>query len=345
MKKLLKCFLIAGIQVSERENTHFVVRHNDAHHLVPVYCCLRLWYYFSKGKYGFRCNKDRAEKELSRITKINPDLSEDDVKNMKMELINLLDGETFKIVPQHQRKNVDDEVHAPPHVPTKQPITVHELQFGNNDLIKNATVISSVEYEKSAEGTSANHNSDDITTVISSVEYGETIDDISEITGMSTGMSSINNDRAKTKAPFEPMKVLPENTSASVAADSTTSHTTTQQTSTTQNQPVSGSNEGIRTSANESNQRVKPCFDCNRKRPQDCFTSSQWRKTNGSGKCIDCVSKCLQWQTSNITTATLQLKLCCGCRQKKKHADFSQSQWRRNVGTGRCRACVEKGLL
>ena len=91
---------------------------------------------------------------------------------------------------------------------------------------------------------------------------------------------------------------------------------------------------------------TKKCFECGNEKPQGRFTASQWKKTKGSGKCINCVSKCPQWQSSGIVSKSLQLsKLCQACMQKKKHPEFTQNQWKRPVGTGRCRVCVKKGLL
>lgn len=88
---------------------------------------------------------------------------------------------------------------------------------------------------------------------------------------------------------------------------------------------------------------TKPCFECNQEKAQADFTASQWKKRRGTGKCIACVSKTIQWQTGSVGTS-LQLKPCGECGIDKPHAMFSPNQWRRTVGTGRCKECVSKSL-
>lgn len=260
--------------------------------------------------------------ELIRIKNINSELSEDDIQNMKMELINLLNGKTFKTVQWEKRQDVVDDVQPQTINAQKQP------QSSNNISIKSVGFSGARQDGETTGLTCANYDSDDI----------------SEI----TGLSSIDHDLAKkTHAPFEPMRVLPEETSASATDQSAKSPTITPQEcqSTTTPRHLPSRHKQSSQSFDEAmptNLPVKQCRVCNGEKPQHCFTSSQWRKTVGTGQCIDCVSKCPQWQTSSVT---LQVKLCGTCQQNKKYAEFSQSQWRRNVGTGRCRACVEKGLL
>jgi hypothetical protein len=78
---------------------------------ITVHCSLRLWYYYSKGIHGFRQDKSKALKALSRIKEIAPDMSQHDIKLEKMKLINLLNGEvTFKITEENSG-DVDDLTH------------------------------------------------------------------------------------------------------------------------------------------------------------------------------------------------------------------------------------------
>lgn len=88
---------------------------------------------------------------------------------------------------------------------------------------------------------------------------------------------------------------------------------------------------------------VKLCFDCKQSKPQTDFTASQWKKRVGTGKCITCVSKSVQWQTGSVGSS-LQMKACGECNVSKPHTDFSPNQWRKTTGTGRCKECVVKSL-
>ena len=136
-------------------------------------------------------------------------------------------------------------------------------------------------------------------------------DDISEI----TGASNVGKARQSTIKPMEGIPEHSKNGDCDEGTESTFCSNTTHLPS-------------------------KNCSSCGNEKNQEYFSPSQWKKTRGTGRCIGCVSGCPQWQTSNMTSATLQPKLCCACKGQKKHADFSTSQWKRPVGTGRCRDCV-----
>ena len=89
----------------------------------------------------------------------------------------------------------------------------------------------------------------------------------------------------------------------------------------------------------ENGTNVKACLECSHSKPQAGFTASQWKKRVGTGRCVACVSKTVQWNSSNIV-ADLTKKVCHDCKIGKSHAEFSPNQWRRVLGTGRCRVCV-----
>jgi len=149
---------------------------------------------------------------------------------------------------------------------------------------------------------------DDGDTVVTALNHGR--DDISEITETSNAVK----ERHST---LKPMEGIPENsTSKDFDEGANTIHAST--------------------TALPS----KKCSDCSIEKTQEHFSPSQWKKTRGTGRCISCVSGCPQWKTSNITSLQLQLKICCECKGEKKHTDFSSSQWKRPVGTGRCKDCV-----
>ena len=149
---------------------------------------------------------------------------------------------------------------------------------------------------------------DDGDTVVTALNHGQ--DDISEITAASNAVK----ERLST---LKPMEGIPENLTSEDC------------------------NEGANTiHASTTALPSKKCSDCGNEKTQEHFSPSRWKKTRGTGRCISCVSGCPQWQTSNITSLQLQLKICCECRGEKKHYDFSSSQWKRPVGTGRCRDCV-----
>lgn len=86
--------------------------------------------------------------------------------------------------------------------------------------------------------------------------------------------------------------------------------------------------------------RTKPCLDCGQQRLQSEFTASQWKKKVGSGRCVNCVSKTVQWQTGGLTAGSLQKKRCSSCGQDKSFDQYSSNQWRQRIGTGRCFECV-----
>lgn len=90
-------------------------------------------------------------------------------------------------------------------------------------------------------------------------------------------------------------------------------------------------------------QNVKTCFECKQPKPLTEYTASQWKKRVGTGKCITCVSKCPQWQTSSIGSS-LQTKACSECNVSKPHTEWSPNQWRKTTGAGRCKMCVDKSL-
>ena len=105
------------------------------------------------------------------------------------------------------------------------------------------------------------------------------------------------------------------------------------------------SNDSIK--ANEehipSQGNVKQCYGCKQSKQQMEFTASQWKKRKGTGRCIECVSKTAQWQSTPVQSS-LQTKICCECKEKKPHFEFSPNQWRMAAGTGRCKPCVQQKL-
>jgi hypothetical protein len=149
-------------------------------------------------------------------------------------------------------------------------------------------------------------------------------DDISVITEPS--VSQENHPKAKTM--IEPMAAIPEKP---------------EKPDTNATEPAQPQSEAI-PGFDLKQHHVKKCFECSIQKSKDEFTPSQWKRTKGSGRCVACVSKCAQWQLSNISSANLQTKVCFDCQQHKKYPEFTHNQWRRRVGTGRCRECVEKGV-
>jgi hypothetical protein len=165
---------------------------------------------------------------------------------------------------------------------------------------------------------------------VSALCHSDHQNDISDI----TEMSSPHDDQVVKKTDVEPMPVLPKISEDGQDPDSSTVAAN----STIENEHSASHNPNL-------NLPLKQCFECQRSKDQNCFTASQWKKTKGTGRCIGCVSLCAQWLSSGISPSTLQAKLCCSCQQQKKHAEFTPNQWRRPVGTGRCRDCVARGPL
>jgi hypothetical protein len=73
---------------------------------------------------------------------------------------------------------------------------------------------------------------------------------------------------------------------------------------------------------------LKTCKECSQPKPQTEFTASQWKNRVGTGSCITCVSKCIQWKVYNIGSA-FQTKVCSECKRKKSHLAFTPNQWRK----------------
>ena len=96
-------------------------------------------------------------------------------------------------------------------------------------------------------------------------------------------------------------------------------------------------------SAPTTDMHVKLCFECKQSKRQAGYTASQWKKRIGTGRCVACVSKTVQWQTGGVGNS-LQVKPCGDCSVSKPHTDFSPNQWRKVMGTGRCKECVNKSL-
>ena len=94
---------------------------------------------------------------------------------------------------------------------------------------------------------------------------------------------------------------------------------------------------------NQSQGNVKQCYECKQSKQQMEFTASQWKKRLGTGRCIQCVSKTAQWQSTSVQSS-LQTKICCECKKTKPHFEFSPNQWRLVAGTGRCKPCVQQNL-
>jgi hypothetical protein len=149
-------------------------------------------------------------------------------------------------------------------------------------------------------------------------------DSISEVTDPFPSQ----DEKGKAKEHIQPMPIIPEKSEATAASRTTLA--------------AAAKSEASLVSAS-TKLPCKKCFECGLKKLQGGFTASQWTKHMGRGRCIECVSKCPQWQSSNITPASLQTKTCAACQLKKNHNDFSPNQWKRPAGTGRCRDCVSKG--
>lgn len=245
----------------------------------------------------------RANKALKRIRDINPGISEEILQNMKKELINLLNGETVvRVTKEHSH------------------ISASHLEVKSTGVSCVQDTTSSFQCPQNHENVSINNN------ITSHFSVNGDQDDISVITEPS--VSQENHPKAKTV--IEPMAAIPEKTEKP--------DTNATETAQPQSEAIPGFDLKQQTT---TNLHVKKCFECSIKKGKDEFTPSQWKRTIGSGRCVACVSKCDQWQSSNISLANLLTKVCFECQQHKKYPEFTHNQWRRRVGTGRCRECVE----
>merc|ERR1712194_516668 len=75
----------------------------------------------------------------------------------------------------------------------------------------------------------------------------------------------------------------------------------------------------------------KQCQSCEELKPKGAFTSSQWKRTQGTGRCINCCEADIK----------ISQKSCVSCNTKERDA-FSTSQWKLSAGTGRCKECCKK---
>lgn len=152
--------------------------------------------------------------------------------------------------------------------------------------------------------------------------------------------SATNTDAAGTTSVTNRFPAAP-NTTANVT---NTAPNIRSEVSDTSGDEPSSKDDPMPASASSTQEYVKPCFECGQEKPQSVYTASQWKKRVGTGKCITCVSKSVQWKT-NPVCSNLQTKICDGCKESKSHTEFSPNQWKKTLGTGRCKECVQKSLL
>jgi len=273
---------------------------------------LRLYHYYDTGILGFKQDSDKADRYLNQLKTISPDLSDENIQRMKLELSELITLPSSSVKKEQSEEGTQ---------PTGNSETKYDMPYSGKAEDQSETLL------KQCFACNASKPKEDF----SSTQWKQPLK-----TGRCKECCKGETDSSSsTKIKFSDKE-------ASEVKKSNTCEVEKSSTPDKQHNP----NDSIK--ANEehipSQGNVKQCYECKQSKQQMEFTASQWKKRLGTGRCFQCVSKTAPQWTSSSIKPTLQTKICCECKEKKPHFEFSPNQWRLTAGTGRCKRCVQQNL-
>ena len=284
---------------------------------------MRLYHYYDTGILGFRQDSGKADRYLNQLKTISPDLSDENIQQMKLELTELI------AIPSSadKKEQVKEDTHPTGNSETKDDAMPNsgKAEDQSETLLKQCYACNA---SKPKEDFSSTQWKQPVRTGRCKACYEkETVSSssIKQQQKVKVSKPPVTNEAKKSDP-----NVNDANTGVDIQQTGSESHST---------------NDSIKTEEDQcqSQGNVKQCYECKKSKQQMEFTASQWKKRLGTGRCIECVSKTAQWQSTPVQSS-LQTKICCECKEKKPHFEWSPNQWRMPAGTGRCKRCVQQKL-
>jgi hypothetical protein len=279
---------------------------------------LRLWYCHSEGIYGFLKDDSKAAKWLKRTKKMSPHL---DIHTMKQKIIDVIGVHKTPSMKEFSAQVKDDDG-----VPGKDSWLDSTVEISKKVHPAPGTLNFT---QKESIAMAHDTDIEKKTGLLSLTSHSRTAYDAASF------VASASPHAASVAASAATADDFPSATLATIMA--TPVHTPTSITT------VNVATTFTNIDAVSGQDNLKTCKECSQPKPQTGFTASQWKKRVGTGSCIACVSKCIQWKVYNVGSA-FQTKVCSECKGKKSHLAFSPNQWRKTKGVGRCKECVVKSL-
>ena len=282
---------------------------------------MRLYHYYDTGILGFSQDSDKANKFLSRLKRISPDLSDEEIQQMKLKLSELIALPSSSVKKEQSKEGT--------HTTGKQS-PVNTANNTKGDAMSNSGKTTEDRFT----------SSETLLKQCFACKASKPKEEFSP----TQWKQPLGTGRCKECCEEEADKLSSTKVKLSDKVSLTKSDTCEAEKSSTSDKQHS-SDDSIKTEKDQSRNQgnVKQCYGCKQSKQQMEFTASQWKKRVGTGRCIQCVSKSAQWQSTPVQSS-LQTKICYECKEKKPHFEFSPNQWRMAAGTGCCKPCVQQKL-
>ena len=164
----------------------------------------------------------------------------------------------------------------------------------------------------------------------------------------SSPQDSVNSKEEKNAMPAEPSTECVKQCSSCGDSKRKSAFTLTQWKQTTRTGRCIECCEKEASTSEPETSTTKQCFSCHQSKLQSAFTSSQWKQSVGTGRYIGChvetEEKLSQPSASVDVSASQYVKPCFECHKSKPHVEFTASQWKKRVGTGKCITCVSNTI-